>query len=266
MATSGRGGPSNDNLTDLLLGRRRPSVGEVVAVIVAGVVFGSCLVCMGPELSGDRSGGVRMPMMNNFKQIAIALHNYQEDHGSLPPAVVYGPDGEPLYSWRVLVLPYLEEERLYRQFHLDEPWDSPHNKALLPRMPRVYAPLRDVPGPPHGTCCQVFVGKGTPFEGPDGLCLPDDFPDGTSNTFLVVEAADPVPWTKPADLAYDPAGPLPKLGAPYRDRSLFPGLHRPTEFIAAMADGSVRSFALKETPEPAIRARVTRNGGEKVEE
>src|SRR5215470_13169211 len=100
----------------------------------------------------------------------MALLCYQDEHGRLPPAVVYGPDGTPLYSWRVLILPYIEENRLYEQFHLDEPWDSPHNIALLPRMPHAYA----APGskakkiPPHHTVCHVFVGKGTPFEGREG--------------------------------------------------------------------------------------------------
>src|SRR5262249_56438392 len=74
MATSGRGGPSNDNLTDLLLGRRRPRVEEFLAVILAGGPFGSCLRCLGPALSRDPSGGVRAATMNNFQQIALALH------------------------------------------------------------------------------------------------------------------------------------------------------------------------------------------------
>jgi hypothetical protein len=66
--------------------------------------------------------------------------NYHDAHGRLPPAVVYGKDGKPLYSWRVLLLPYLDEQELYQQFQLDEPWDSPHNLQLLPRMPGFYAP------------------------------------------------------------------------------------------------------------------------------
>ena len=71
------------------------------------------------------------------------MHNYADDHhGRLPPAVVYGEDDEPLYSWRVLVLPYIEQNALYEQFHLDEPWDSPHNLALLPKMPGTYEAAR----------------------------------------------------------------------------------------------------------------------------
>ena len=140
---------------------------------------------------------------------------------------MYGEDGTPLHSWRVLLLPYIEQDELYKQFKLGEPWDSPHNIRLLERMPRQYAPpWREYEYPPHHTVCHVFVGKGTPFER-DGL-RSADFPDGASNTFLVVEAGDPVPWTKPDELVYDPNKPLPRLGGHFRQGT-----------NAALADGSV---------------------------
>jgi Protein of unknown function (DUF1559) len=105
---------------------------------------------------------------------------------------VYGPDGTPLYSWRVLVLPYIEQDELYKEFHLDEPWDSEHNIRLLDRMPRTYrAPTHKRSKLPlNHTVCHVIVGPGTPFEGPGGIKL-GDFPDGMSNTFLLVEAGEP---------------------------------------------------------------------------
>jgi hypothetical protein len=180
------------------------------------------------------------------------MHNYADTHGQLPPAVVYGYDGQPLYSWRVAILPFIEQDALYREFHLDEPWDSPHNIALLPRMPGTYA----APGskkaklPPYHTVCHVFVGKGAPFEGREGLKLPGDFPDGTSNTILIVEAGEPVPWTKPEDLAFDPDGPLPELRPLFRDG-----------FRVALGDGSMR-WVTREVSEATLRAAITRNGGE----
>src|SRR5947209_6845650 len=147
------------------------------------------------------------------------MHAYNDTHGRLPPAVVYGADGKPLYSWRVLVLPFIEQQELYKQFKLDKPWDSPHNLPLLEKMPGTYAPP---PGkrkkvPPSHTVLHVFVGKGTAFEGREGLRLPEDFPDGTSNTLLVVEAGPPVPWTKPEDLPYAPDRPLPNLDLLFKD-------------------------------------------------
>jgi hypothetical protein len=176
--------------------------------------------------------------------------NYADSHqGRLPPAVVYGESGEPLYSWRVLILPYIEQDALYKEFHLDEPWDSPHNRALLPKMPGTYA----APGskksklPPYHTVCHVFVGRGTPFEGRKGLRWPGDFVKGTSNTLLVVEAGEPVPWSKPANLVYDPDGPLPDLRGLFKDG-----------FRAALADGSMR-WMRNGTSEATLRWAISRD-------
>jgi hypothetical protein len=180
--------------------------------------------------------------------------NYHDEHGHLPPAVVYGYDGQPLYSWRVLLLPYIEHDDVYRQFRLDEPWDSPHNITLLPKMPGMYAPPshKQSKVPPYHTVCHVFVGRGAAFEGQEGLRSPQDFPDGASNTILVVEAGAPVPWTKPEDILYDPDGPLPGLRCLFKDG-----------FRVRMADCSGR-FVSKGTSEATVRAAITRNGGDRL--
>src|SRR5262249_21734482 len=70
----------------------------------------------------------RMQSTNNLKQIALAMHSYHDTMGRFPPAIVRDKEGKPLYSWRVLLLPYLEQQNLYNQFKLDEPWDSEHNR------------------------------------------------------------------------------------------------------------------------------------------
>jgi hypothetical protein len=156
----------------------------------------------------------------------------------------------------VLVLPYLErdgwiEPGLFKQFKLDEPWDSSHNFRLLARMPKVYALPKGVRAEPFTTLYQVFTGPRTAFEGVKGVPMAE-FTDGTSNTFLVVEAATAVPWTKPDDLPYHPAKPLPALGATFQGY-----------FHASFADGSVRLLR-KDTPDATLRAMITRNGGEEV--
>jgi hypothetical protein len=214
------------------------------------------VACLGAGLAGgmiDRVERMREATARvycNLGSLSVAFHNYQEAHGRLPPAVVYGYDGKPLLSWRVLILPYIEQEALYKEFKLDEPWDSEHNKKLLARMPRLYAPpwTKYVKVPPHHTVLHVLVGPGTPFER-DGLRIPDDFPDGPSNTVLFVEAGDPVPWTKPEEIPFDPAQPV-------RLRGLFK-----TGFRACTADGTYR-FITSDTDEATLRAAVTRNGGE----
>jgi Protein of unknown function (DUF1559) len=185
--------------------------------------------------------------------MAVAIHSYQETHGTLPPHAVYGKDGQPLLSWRVLILPFIEQEKLYKKFRLDESWDSPHNIALLSEMPRIYGRYDDrTTAEPHTTFYQVFVGRGVAFEGVKGMKLAEDFPDGTSNTILIVEAGEAVPWTKPEDLPYERDRPLPTLG----------GLFKET-IRAALADGSIHSFT-RDTSEKTIRAAITRNGGDSL--
>ena len=179
------------------------------------------------------------------------MHNYAAVHGSLPPAASHSPDGKPLLSWRVLLLPYYEQQKLLDEFHLDEPWDSPHNLTLLPKMPRTlehfYGRKTLVA---HTTYFRVFVGKGAAFEGTNGISL-KDFPDGTSNTLLIVEAAEAVPWTKPEEFEFAPEIGLPRLGG-----------HFPDLFIAAWADGS--TMTLRTTvSDRQMRAAITRNGDEK---
>jgi hypothetical protein len=191
--------------------------------------------------------------------IEYAIHKYHDAHWKLPPAVVHDKDGKPLYSWRVLLLPYLEQEALFHRFKLDEPWDSPHNKSLLIPTPFVFRP-RWSDGEDGTTHFQVLVGPGTAFER-DGVTL-RDFPDGRSNTILFVEATVPVPWTKPTDLEYDPNGPLPALGA---------GDPQPPSVfcrkliawrLACLADGTVRNLPMREDK---LRAFITRNGAEDID-
>jgi hypothetical protein len=200
-----------------------------------------------------RSTAGRMQSLNNLKQLGLAMHSYHSMHDHLPPAALYSKEGKPLLSWRVLLLPYLDQGALYARFNLDEPWDSPHNKKLLPLMPRVYAVSGQAqPGDAYKTYFRVFVGKGTAFEGTTGLHL-QEFTDGTSNTFLVVEGGTPVEWTRPdEELVYDPQKPLPPLGGAFRD-----GFH------AVFGDGSVWYLGA-DTPESLLRGLITRNGGEPV--
>ncbi|HBI46556.1 MAG TPA: hypothetical protein DDY78_27435 [Planctomycetales bacterium] len=208
--------------------------------------------------------------MNNMKQIAFAMHAYAEAHnGRLPPAVLRDAQGKPLLSWRVLILPYLEKESLYQQFHLDEPWDSPQNIALLSSMPRVYFAPTELPVDARAelssTFYQVFTGEETAFEYPQGLRFPQDFSKGTSNVFLVVEAGQAVPWTKPSDVFYDDDEPFPLLGGVFTGESRFSlfGSNRVKGFHAAMADGSVRFFP-STTSEVTLRDAITRSEGQRL--
>jgi hypothetical protein len=201
-----------------------------------------------PDPETERA--IRKQSINHLKQLGLAMHNYHAWHNRFPASGVFDKDGKPLLSWRVLLLPYLEEKKLYDEFHLDEPWDSVHNKKLLERMPAVYRVDRQSLKPTE-TPYVVFTGKGTVFEGAQGISVVD-ISDGTSNTLMVVESAQPVPWTKPEDLVYDADKPLPKLGL------------LSTGFNGALCDGSVRWFHAP-VPEKTLRALITRNGNEPIE-
>lgn len=202
---------------------------------------------------------------NNLHQILIAIHEYEETHGHLPPAAICDEDGRPLLSWRVLLLPYLEEEPLFKEFHLDEAWDSPRNLKLLQRMPRDYAPLGQGDFEPYCTFYQAIVGPGAAFEPGRSLKLKEDFGDGAANTLMIVEAAEAVPWTRPADVVYDLNRPIPPLGGMFKGRThWFDEPMRIAGINVAFADGSTWFFAGGQIGEDQWRALITRNGGEKT--
>jgi hypothetical protein len=203
-------------------------------------------------------GRRRAVSSNNLKQIALALHGHHDAYKMMPPQAICDANGKPLLSWRVAILPFIEQQPLYQQFRLDEPWDSEHNIKLLDKMPEIYAPPGIKTKEPNTTFYQGFVGPNTAFElRPNGGAKPFgaiglrmvEFPDGTSNVWLVAEAAEPVPWSKPADMKYEPKGPLPKLGG------LFSG-----GFHVAFADGWVRYYP-RPLADETMHIVITRNNG-----
>ncbi|MHB1036923.1 MAG: DUF1559 family PulG-like putative transporter [Pirellulales bacterium] len=208
-----------------------------------------------PAVASARDAARRNQSANNLKQIGLAMHIYHDALKRFPAAAILDKQGKPLLSWRVQILPYIEQQALYQQFHLNEPWDSAHNRALIAQMPAVYASPDTRSPQPGKTRYLVPVGEGGMFADPKGPQLMD-ITDGTSNTIMVVEVgeAQAVEWTKPDDLKVDPKQPLAGLaGSPRRG------------FLAALADGSVHF--LSESIDPAIlRALFTAKGGEAVGE
>jgi RNA polymerase sigma factor (sigma-70 family) len=188
---------------------------------------------------------------NNLKQLGLAFHNYADTYGGkFPPAAIAHPPGKPLLSWRVALLPWLEQDRLYKEFHLDEPWDSEHNKKLLDQMPKVFE-LPGVAMKQRGlTVYQVFVGRDALFENTRQRRFPAEITDGTSNTILVVEAAEAVPWTKPADIPFGDKDPRTQIGGWYGDY-----------VNIGMCDGSVRRMELKKISQETLRNAIMPNDG-----
>jgi uncharacterized protein DUF1559 len=230
----------------------------VTLLIIAGVAMIGMLMCGGvlvalllPAVQAAREAARRMQSTNNMKQISLAMMNYHDVYGTFPPAVVADANGKPLYSGRVLLLPFMEQAPLFEQFHKDEPWDSPNNLPLSQRPMKVF---QDPSAPPNmsGQTDYLFVtGTGTVMEPKPGGMKIADITDGTSNTMSMVEfKGTGVNWAEPRD--FDVTQPT----------ALPPGNH-PGGNIVAMYDGSVR-FVSQNTPPQTIHQLSTRAGGEVI--
>ena len=216
----------------------------------AGVAVGLLL----PAVQQAREAARRSQGKNNLKQIALAMHNFHDTYRKFPAAATVDKKGKRLLSWRVHILPFIDQAPLYQQFHLDEPWDSDHNKELIKNVPPVYvSPNYEDLAREGKTVYLVPTGKSAAFEGNEVLGI-RDFTDGTSNTILAVEAHRDaaVIWTKPDDLVVDFKNPLKGLkGA------------RVGGFHASLCDGSVR-FISDSIDVKTLNALFTRNGGEVI--
>jgi type II secretory pathway pseudopilin PulG len=204
---------------------------------------------LAPALLAARDAAQRSQSMNNLKQISLAMLNYHDANGHYPPAVLFGPDGKTPHSWRVALLPYLENEARKSQYNFNEPWDSPNNLKVLDDMPSVYRHPKDGLESTN-TSYFVMTGPETVFSGKDGTRI-SRITDGTSLTLLAVEAKRDIPWTKPEDIPYAADAPLPELGGWVQ-----------TYFNAAMCDGSAHTLP-QDIHEKILRAKITKAGGER---
>ena len=212
-------------------------------------VMGEVLMALGHR--AQTAAGTSQSM-RNLRQIAIAMHDNLDLHGHFPAPANYDDQGRPLLSWRVHLLPFLDEKGLYDQFRLDEPWDSEHNRRLIPMMPELYlSPLSELDDPGK-TRYVVPVGEGAAFEEGKNFTV-RDIRDGTVNTIMMLEVEDSraVLWTAPEDYAIP-------------DEVTGEGLHSTEEgVIFSTLDGSVHFLPLPDALE-MLGALFTRAGGEVV--
>ena len=195
----------------------------------------------------------RAQTSNNLKIIGLALQTYHDANKKFPGAFSADSSGQPLLSWRVSILPFIDEIPLYQQFHLNEPWDSEHNKTLIDKMPACLKSPLSKNVEPGKTNYLGVRGEHAFFKDGTGVRVAD-IPDGLSHTIAVVEADDEraVTWTKPDDYAYDPENPSAGLGGLFA-----------TGFNALFSDGSVQTIG-KEVDKEALKAFFTRDGKEPV--
>jgi|GEM_PF-1514583 len=189
-----------------------------IAIRIPETTLTSFMAPLSASITEARNAARSMAGMNNMKQIGIAFHNFHEVYKRFPVGefpeggLIKYKDGKPLLSWRVYLLPFIEQQPLFSQFKLDEPWDSPHNMALLDEMPDVYKS----PSSADGTNKTRYLAPVGPSSilGEKRIVRFRDISDGTANTAMLVEAGEDkaVPWTKPEDLTYDPKNPVGSLG------------------------------------------------------
>jgi len=212
-----------------------------------GVLVGLLL----PAVQSARSAARRMSSMNNMRQIGLAMHNHHATYRKLPGNIV-DPNGKPLLSWRVKILPFIEQQHLFEQFHRDEPWDSEHNIKLINRMPNVYAhpELAIKPGMtiyqrPRGSKLMMNSDTGRGFR---------EILDGTSNTIMAVETRPDaaVAWTKPEDVSINLDNPKSKLFDAQR-----------LGINALMGDGAVL-FLSKDIDASTLKSILTAQGMEVI--
>jgi len=238
------------------------SVIVVVAIVVGvgGLLLAGVLVALLlPAVQAAREAARRSQCTNNVKQIALAMQEYADTYNSFPPAYTVDANGKPMHSWRVLILPYLEDGALYNQYRLDEPWDGPNNSRLAGLMPVVFRCPSDASAPGSTTTNYAVVnGPGALFDG-DKPCFLASIRDGTSNTLLVVEAAGAgIPWMEPRDLDFSQMQCV--INGPGGNEIAG---HHPGGAVVGFADGSTRFLPSSVSP-TAVRALITRAGGEPV--
>lgn len=227
----------------LVIAETKGELPSGAAVAAAGGLVGA--------VTQARTSAQRSVSMNNMKQIMLGLHNWADTYGGhFPPPIILGKNGNGKFphSWRVELLPYLDQDALYRQYHFDEPWDSDANKKVLAQMPAVFRHPQD---DPKSVNSSYFVLRSekllddssavgdflTAFSHRGGMPFAKIL-DGTSNTIAVVEAKRDIPWTKPDDILFDAATGSAKFGGFFEDG-----------FNAALCDGSVRFITHKVNPE-----------------
>jgi hypothetical protein len=231
----------------------KTGMGVGMILLIVGGLAACCLCVPGilaalliPAVQKVREAAARAQAMNNIKQISLACHSYHNTFNTLPSPRMATAE----MSWRVEVLPYMEEMNMFNQINKNTAWNLGPNAVFNNQMPKTF----DFPGENPGintsdTKFQYFVGPTTMFPDPLSKFKMTQITDGTSNTFLFAEAATPVPWMKPADMAITPNGVIPVP---------------PGRFMAAMADGAVHIIDRGRVNDNTLRALITPTGKEQL--
>jgi hypothetical protein len=234
------------------------SVGVIVLIVV--LVIGALLLCLGIPIAAyltavpvAREAARRAQCTNNLKQIGIAMLNYHDAYLCFPPAVITDEEGTPRYSWRVAILPFIEQQALYDLWNHDEPWDSPNNMRIgQTSIPAYRCPSDD---DPTETNYVMITGEEAIGNLPNEVTKIADVRDGTARTIMIVEVVDSgIGWSEPRDLSLDDLEM--RINAPGGIASKHPG-----GVNVALCNGSVR-FVPESISAEDLRAWITKGGME----
>ena len=248
----------------------KSSSGSTIVVVVVAVLGGglALLTVIGiltalllPAVQAAREAARRSQCVNNLKQIGLAMHNYHDTFKTFPPAVIADENGLPMHSWRVQILPFIEQGVLYDMYDFDVPWDDPNNQTLM-SMPIAAYQCPSDPASTLSLCDTSYVmvvGEGTIGGEPNEAVRFANITDGTANTILAIEVGGSgIPWMEPRDVTVEEAFTF--FTNP--EASQFTQFH-PGGANVLMADGSVRFIS--ESIDPGmLRALLTRNDGQAV--
>ncbi len=237
----------NDVIPKPCSGRRS----RLVEVLVVLSIIAPLVALLLPATRSAGPAARRAQCTNNLKQIALALHNYEQAYNGLPPAYTVDAKGNPLHSWRTLILPYLEQEPLYRTIDLSKPWNDPANAKALETSLGVFR-CPEAVGPGNTTTYLAIAA-------PNGCLNPKEsrrlteITDAHDSTLMVIEAGEEyaVPWMAPVDA----------------DESLLMGigpttkLHHAGGTNACFVAGNVR-FLKANTPAIVLRALMSISGND----
>jgi prepilin-type N-terminal cleavage/methylation domain-containing protein len=226
---------------------------SLIEVLVVLAIIGVLIAFFLPATQRARPAAQRTQCRNNLKQIGLALHNYHDQYGAFPPVYTVDSEGQPLHSWRTLLLPYLDQAVLYERLDLSKPWNDPVNaEAFKTTVPVYQCPSSREPRP---KTTYLAIRTDNSVWQTSGEVTLKDITDGTSNTLFVVEVPEEyaVPWMEPRDgniatvFAFLNADKLVHTG----------GVH------VLIADGAVR-FLSANMQADTLRALLTKDGGETV--
>ncbi len=229
---------------------QRKNNGLLIGCLIAGVLAGGFVLVVGGGIFFLVMQGKRFEQsQNNMKQLGLAMLQYQMMFGHFPASAGSRGEGEPVHSWRVAILPYLEQGYVYDQYHFDKPWDAPENQAVASLTMQNYQSPR-LSNHGQNTSFAVVVGEDTIFpptkeeSGFRGGISPAHIRDGTSNTILVIEIANSdIHWAEPRDISIDQLQRVSDGADPSAANVV------PLQAIVGLADGSVHLFGPEITPD-----------------